>query len=93
MVVVILLGESDEYLGYKEFRYSHQAELFVGKLHDLMIANIEKTLSLKERIQLAPEYFPFVGRLQNVEIIQLSNMEGETNERDGQRRDSKNEGT
>ncbi|HBI01435.1 MAG TPA: hypothetical protein DDY18_07405 [Flavobacterium sp.] len=83
MVVVLLLGENDEYLGYKEFKYSHQAELFIGQLHNLMLANIEKTLPLKERLQLAPEYFPFAGRLQNVELIQLSKTEGENNERSG----------
>lgn len=76
MVVVILLGEGDEYLGYKQFKYAYQAELFIGKIHNLMIANIEKKLTLKERLELAPEYFPYAGRVQDVELIELSNMEG-----------------
>jgi hypothetical protein len=76
MVIMLLLGENDEYLGYKTFAYKYQAELAIEKLQPVMIANIEKVLSLKERIQLVPEYFPFVGRLQNVELIELT-QEGE----------------
>lgn len=76
MVVVIFLGANDEYLGYRPFTYKYQAELFVDKLHPLMIANIEKELSLKERLQLAPEYFPFAGRVQDIDLIELTN-EGE----------------
>lgn len=76
MIVVLLLGDGDEYLGYKTFIYKHQAELFMDKLQPLMIANIEKELSLKERLQLVPEYFPFAGRVQNIELIDL-NEEGE----------------
>jgi hypothetical protein len=78
--VVILLGENDEYLGYKTFDYSFKAELFIEKLHPLMIANIEKKLNLKERLQLAPEYFPFAGRVQDVELITLTTEKGEKNE-------------
>lgn len=81
MIVVILLGENDEYLGYKEFKYDYQAELFIDKLHPLMIANIEKELPLKERLQLAPEYFPFAGRVQDVDVIKISTMEGKEDER------------
>lgn len=79
MIVVILLGENDEYLGFKQFKYDYQAELFVDKLHSLMLANIENTMPLRERLQLAPEFFPFAGRLQNVELIKLSNTEEEKN--------------
>ena len=79
MVVVLLLGDGDEYLGYKAFKFKHQAELFMDKLQPLMIANIEKELPLKERLQLAPEYFPFAGRVQDIELINL-NEEGEKNE-------------
>lgn len=76
MVVVIFLGDGDEYLGYRPFIYKHQAEMFVEKLEPLMLANIEKTLSLKERLHLAPEYFPFAGRIQDVDLIEL-NEQGE----------------
>lgn len=76
MVVVIFLGDNDEYLGYRPFTYKYQAEMFVEKLEPLMLANIEKALSLKERLQLAPEYFPFAGRVQDVDLIEL-NEQGE----------------
>lgn len=73
--VVIFLGANDEYLGYRPFAYTYQAELFVDKLAPLMLANIERNLSLKERLQLAPEYFPFAGRVQDVELIELTKNE------------------
>lgn len=79
MVVVLFLGENDEYLGYKPFAYKYQAELFIDKVHPLLLANIEKELSLKERLQLAPEYFPFAGRVQDIELIDL-NDKGDKNE-------------
>lgn len=77
MVVIIFLGEGDEYLGYRPFAYKYQAELFIEKLHDLMIANIEKKLSLRERLTLAPEYFPFAGRVQDIDLIELNPEKGE----------------
>ena len=79
MVVVVLLGENDEYLGYKSFDMKYKAELFVGNIHQLMLANIEKKLSLKERLEFAPEYFPYAGRVQDVELIEL-NSQGEKHE-------------
>lgn len=78
MVVVLFLGPNDEYLGYKPFEFLHQAELFIEKIHPLLIANIEKELPLKERLALAPHYFPFAGRVQDIELINLK--EGEENE-------------
>ncbi len=77
MVVVIFLGKNDEYLGYRSFQYKYQAELFVEKLQPLMIANIERELPLKERLQLIPEYFPFAGRLEDVDLIELTEEKGE----------------
>lgn len=67
--IVILLGENDEYLGYKIFESISEADLFIEKLQPLMLANIEKELPLKTRLSLAPEYFPFAGRVQDVELI------------------------
>ena len=80
MVVVLYLGANDEYLGYRPFKFKFQAELFVDKLAPLMLANIEKTMSLKERLQLAPEYFPFAGRLQDIDLIELTTDQGEKSE-------------
>lgn len=72
MVILVFLGDEDRYLGYRGFTYKHQAELFMDKIQDLMIANIEKKIPLKERLALAPEYFPFAGRIQDVELIELN---------------------
>ena len=70
-IVVLLLGENDEYLWNKQFPSEEEAHKFTESLHDLMIANIQKTLGLKERLKLAPEYFPFAGRVWGVEIIEI----------------------
>lgn len=80
MVVVLFLGENDEYLGYRPFTHLYKAELFIDKLQPLMLANIEKELSLKERLQLIPEYFPFAGRVQDVELIDLKEKGDQDNE-------------
>lgn len=77
MVVVIFLGKNDEYLGYRPFDYKYQAELFIEKLQPLMIANIEKELPLRERLALIPEYFPFAGRVEDVDLIEMTNPKGE----------------
>lgn len=81
MVVVLYLGVNDEYLGNKQFDYKFQAELYIDKLAPLMQANIEKTLSLKERLQLAPEYFPFAGRVQDVDLIEPISEENKNESR------------
>jgi hypothetical protein len=75
--VVIFLGPNNEYLGCKAFEYSFKAELFIEKLEPLMLANIEKKMTLRDRLILAPEYFPFAGRLQDVELITLTTEKGE----------------
>jgi hypothetical protein len=72
MTAVILLGANDEYLGYKQFDFNYQADLFIDKLEPLMVANIERKLPLRERLQLAPEYFPFAGCVQDIDVIQLN---------------------
>jgi hypothetical protein len=78
MIIMVLLGKNDEYLGYKKFEFKHQAELYIDKLQPIMLANIEGELSLKERIQLAPDYFPFIGRLEDVDLIEVNQKQGDT---------------
>lgn len=70
MTIVILLGPNDEYLGYKKFKNYNKASNWLKNHQELMIANIERELSLKDRIKLAPEYFPFIGRFEDFEIIE-----------------------
>jgi len=73
--MLIFLGKNDEYLGYKTFQYLHKAELFIDKCENLILANIERTMPLKERLSLAPEYFPFAGRLEDIEFVDLTLQE------------------
>ena len=72
MTLIILLGNNDEYLRYKKCEFQYQADLFIDKLDPLMAANIEKKRSLRERLQLAPEYFPFAGLCTGIDVIDLN---------------------
>ena len=72
MILIIFLGKNDEYLGYKKFALQYKADLFIDKLEPLMLANIERKLPLKERLQLAPEYFLFAGLCTCIDVIDLN---------------------
>jgi len=74
-MIVLFLGVNDEYLGYKKFDFNYQADLFIDKLEPLMIANIERKLPLRERLALAPEYFPFAGCVTSIEVIEPKTKE------------------
>lgn len=80
MITVIFLGKDNRYLGYKNFQYRFQADLFIDKLEPLMLANIEKALTLRERLQLCPEYFPYSGSVQDIDLIEITNNTGDQNE-------------
>lgn len=69
MKVVILLGERDEYLSYLKFDSEMEVNDFIESIEDLMLANIENKLTLKERLKLAPYYFPLAGRVQGFEVV------------------------
>lgn len=70
MLVVLLLGKDNKYLYNKTFKTLESAEEFVESIENLMLANIEKSRSLRERLdKYCPEYFPFSGAVQGVEII------------------------
>jgi hypothetical protein len=71
-IVVLLLGEGDVYLWNKQFDSLEQADAFSESLHHLMLANINRDLTLKERLKLAPEYFPWAGLVQGVEYIEIT---------------------
>lgn len=73
MIVVILLGKNDKYLGNKLFETYMEAELFVESIQDLMIANIEGVHSLKVRLARCSDYFPFAGAVQNICIVDARN--------------------
>lgn len=69
--ILILLGPDDEYLGYKSFLIESDMNKFLDELEPLMIANIENKISLKDRLKLLSKYFPFAGRVQDIEVIEL----------------------
>jgi hypothetical protein len=75
MIVVLLLGDGDVYLGYREFATLEEADTFSESLHDIMMANINGKLSLKNRLALIPEYFPWAGLVQGVEYITINQKE------------------
>lgn len=69
MTIVIWLGPENKYLGYKKFNNFCEAEEYLDSMSSVIIANIESNLSLKERQKLAPEYFPFIGKIHDFEVI------------------------
>lgn len=70
MVVILLLGKDDKYMSHKLFKTIEEAEDFIESIENLMLANIEKVLSLKERLdRYCPKYFLFAGAIQDFEII------------------------
>jgi len=71
MKILILLGENDKYLGYKKFENDEELDKFIDKLESLIIANIEGKLSLKQRLKLIDNYFPFAGKVQDFNWIDL----------------------
>lgn len=71
MKILLLLGKNDEYLTYLVFRSHDLLNRYIEKLEPLMIANIEKELPLKERLKLIDEYFPFAGKVEDFEVIDL----------------------
>lgn len=73
MSILILLGKDDQYLDYKIFKSDQDMDIFLQKIHPLIMANIENKLSLKERLTLLPpdvDYFPLAGAVHNVDFIE-----------------------
>lgn len=67
--ILILLGLDEEYLGYKIFPNEDSLDKFVESIEDLIMANIEGKLPLKQRLSLAPEYFLYAGGVVSFDII------------------------
>jgi len=78
MKILIFLGAEAEYLGYKKFLNEKAVNKFLNAFEDILIMNIEKETALKERIALAEKlgvkYFPFMGAVQDIEIIDTENF-------------------
>ena len=72
--ILILLGINNKYLGYKNFQSKIELDAFVEvELENLMLANIEKDLSLRDRLNLLKEYIPFAGSIVDFRIINVEN--------------------
>ena len=71
MHLAILLGPNEEYLGVRAFNTYEAFEAFVEFHEELIMANIDDVLPLKDRIELAPEYFPYAGRLWGIEYEEI----------------------
>lgn len=70
MIVVLLLGKNNEYLWNKLFKTLEDAEEFIESIENLMLANVKRILSLRERLdRYCPEYFPYAGAVQEFKII------------------------
>lgn len=61
---LVLLGPDNEYLGiYGVYSCVADLERDSDELEPLILANITGDAPLRERLALAPRYFPFAGRV------------------------------
>lgn len=72
LYVVIHTGSKEEYLGCVGFSSENEAKCYIDDHHNLMIANIEREFTLKERLKLAPNYFPYAGLVQSMKLEVIS---------------------
>ena len=72
MKILILLGDCNKYLNYKMFKTEQDMDLFIDKIHPLMIANSRRILPLKQRLEIVKDdYFLYAGEVVDFEIIDL----------------------
>jgi hypothetical protein len=70
MKILILLGENDKYLTYKTFTTDQSLDLFIDKIHPLIMANIDDAISLKKRLEIVKDdYFPYAGAIFDFRVI------------------------
>jgi hypothetical protein len=75
MKILILLGNDRKYLGYKLFYTEKSLDLFIDKIHPLMMANILGELPLKQRLEIVKDdYFPYAGLVFDFEIIESTDL-------------------
>jgi hypothetical protein len=73
MKILILLGDNRKYLGYKLFSTENNLDIFIDKIHPLMMANILGELPLKQRLEIVKDdYFPYAGLVFDFEVIESS---------------------
>ena len=72
MATVIFLGDNSQYLTFKCFHTMDEAYDYVERVQNVVEANIERKLSLKERSKLLKsehDYHAFIFRTIDFEII------------------------
>jgi hypothetical protein len=70
MKILILLGDNNKYLTYKTFTSDKDLDLFIDKIHPLMMANIHGVLPLKKRLEIVrDDYFPQAGAVFDFVVI------------------------
>jgi hypothetical protein len=75
MKILILLGNNREYLTYKIFSTNRELDLFIHKIHPLIIANINGVLPLKTRLEIVKDdYFHLAGSVHDIEVIDLDDL-------------------
>ncbi len=75
MKIVLLLGKSKRYYGYKAFSNDVDLNNFIDSIENLMCANIIGELSLHDRQSLCPDYFSFAGAIEDYKIITVEEYE------------------
>jgi len=71
MFLLILLGLNREYLSCARFINEEDMDDFLQSIEKLIHANIERELSLRERLKLAPSYFLYAGRVVDFEVVEF----------------------
>jgi hypothetical protein len=72
MKILILLGEHNKYLDYMIFNSEQELDLFIDKIHPLIMANIHRAEPLKKRLEIVKDnYFPYAGAVVDFEVIDL----------------------
>jgi hypothetical protein len=75
MKILILLGDFGKYLDYRVFQNEHELDLFIDKIHPLIMANIQRTEPLQKRLELVKDdYFLYAGAVTDFDIIDMEDF-------------------
>lgn len=77
--VLLLLGKNDEYLTYKAFHDDVSLDKYLEDIMPMIMLNIKESMPLRKRLLLLPkdeqgnpQYFPYAGAVQGIEVINLN---------------------
>jgi hypothetical protein len=72
MKILILLDNHCKYLTYKIFKTEQEMDLFIDKIHPLMMANINRTEPLQKKLEVVKDdYFIYASSIADYEVINL----------------------